>query len=96
MLVFICNAGDVMSSNHVEETPDTVLPYDDVITGTMDDFSERVIYVDGIGYRFCNAVKIFNPRNRLIQKENIEAAIEVKVFVNKGCARKIKVLQFAQ
>jgi len=96
MLVFICAASNVMSSDHFEETPDTVLPYDDVITGSMDDFSERVIYVDGIGYSFCDSVKIFNPRNRLIRKENIEAAIEVKVFVNKGCARKIKVLQFAQ
>jgi hypothetical protein len=96
MLVFTFAANNVMSSEYAEETPDTVLSYDDVITGNMDDFSERLIYVDGIGYRFCDKVKIFNPGNRLIQLENIEAATEVKVFVNKGCVRKIKVLQFAQ
>jgi hypothetical protein len=96
MLISIFAAGNVMSSENAEETADTVLPYDDVITGKMDDFSERLIYVDGFGYRFCDNVKIFNPRNRLIQLENIEAAVEVKVFVNKGCIRKIKVLQYAQ
>jgi hypothetical protein len=96
MLVFVFAAGNVLSSDNAEETPDTVLPYDDVITGKMDDFSERLIYVDGFGYRFCDTVKIFNPANRMIQLENIEAATEVKVFSNKGCIRKIKVLQFAQ
>ncbi|KPJ97542.1 MAG: hypothetical protein AMK71_13170 [Nitrospira bacterium SG8_35_4] len=96
MLVVIFAPGIVMSSDYAEETPDTVLPYDDVITGTMDDFSERLIYVDGIGYRLCDTVKIFNPRNRMIKLENMEAAIDIKVFVNKGCIRKIKVLQYAQ
>lgn len=95
MLVFI-SANTLMGSEYVEETPDAVLPYDDVITGKMDDFSERLIYIDGFGYRFCDNVKIFNPRNRLIQLENIEAAVEVKVFSNKGCVRKMKVLRFAQ
>jgi hypothetical protein len=96
MIVFIFAPDIAMSSNYGEETADTVLPYDDVITGTMDDFSARLIYVDGIGHRFCDNVMIFDPRNRLIQLENIEAAIDVKVFVNKGCVRKMKVLRFAQ
>ena len=96
MLTVTFAAGNAMSSEYAEETADTVLPYDDVMTGTMDDFSERLIYVDGIGYRYCDTVKIFNPRNMMISRENIEAAIDVKVFVNKGCVRKIKVLRFAQ
>lgn len=95
MLVFIC-AANAGKSEYSEETSDIVLPHDNVISGTMDDFSERVIYVDGIGYRFCDSVKVFNPRNKLIQIEDIEAAVEVKVFNNKGCIRKMKVLRFAQ
>jgi hypothetical protein len=96
MLILMCAVSTVVGSEYREETSDTVLPHDDVITGTMDDFSERVIYVDGIGYRFCKSVKVFNPRNRMIHLENIEAATEVKVFSNRGCIRKIKVLQYAQ
>jgi hypothetical protein len=96
MLVLTCAVNTVMSFEYGEETSDTVLPHDNVITGTMDDFSERVIYVDGIGHRFCESVKVFNPQNRMIQLENIEAAREVKVFSNRGCIRKIKVLHFAQ
>jgi hypothetical protein len=96
LLIFTYAGNTATGAEYVEETSDTVLPYDDVISGTMDDFSERVIYVDGIGYRFCDSVKVFNPRNKLIQIEDIEAAVEVKVFSNKGCIRKMKVLRFAQ
>lgn len=96
MLIPMFASSSEAGSEYAEETADTVIPYDDVITGKMDDFSERLIYVDGIGYRFCDSVKIFNPANRLIPIEGVDAAIDVKVFSNKGCIRKVKILRFAQ
>jgi len=96
MLVTMFAAGSGMSSDYAEETPDTVLPDDQVISGTMDDFSEHLIYVDGIGYRFCDRIKVFNPRNKMITVENLEAAVEVKLFNSNGCVRKLKVVRYAQ
>lgn len=89
-------AGEVRGSENIEESADTVLPYDDVLTGMMGDVTNRLIYVDGLGYRICKEIKIFTPGNILIPLENIEGAGQVKIFKNKGCVRKIKVLQFAQ
>ncbi len=89
-------AGEARSSDKIEDAADTVLPYDDVIRGEMDEMTNRVIYVDGMGHRLCKEVKLFTPINILIPLENIEGAEQVKIFKNKGCVRKIKVLHFAQ
>ena len=89
-------AGEVRGSEDIEESADLVLPFDDVLTGKMGDVTNRLIYVDGLGYRLCKEIKIFTPGNILIPLENIEDAGQVKIFTNKGCVRKIKVLQFAQ
>ena len=89
-------AGEVRGSDNVEESADTVLQYDDVLTGKMGDVTNRLIYVDGLGYRLCKEIKIFTPGNILIPLENIEGAGQIQIFKNKGCVRKIKVMQFAQ
>ncbi len=88
--------GEARGSENIEEGADTVLPYDDVITGAMDEMTKRLIYVDGLGYRLCKEIIIFTPINTIMPSENIEGAEEVKIFKNKGCVRKIKVLHFAQ
>jgi hypothetical protein len=62
----------------------------------MGDVTNRLIYVDGLGHRLCKKIKIFTPGNIIIPLEDIEGAGQVKLFKNKGCVRKIKVLQFAQ
>ena len=89
-------AGEVSGSENIEEGADTVLPYDDVLTGMMGDVTTRLIYVDGLGYRICKETKIFTPGNTLIPLEDVEGAEQVKIFTNKGCVRKIKILHFAQ
>lgn len=89
-------AGEVRGSENIEESADTVLPYDDVLTGMMGDVTKRLIYVDGLGYRLCKEIKIFTPFNTLMLLENIEGAEKIKIFSNNGCVRKIKVLHFAQ
>ncbi len=89
-------AGEARSSEKIEEGADTVLPYDDVLTGIMGDVTNRLIYVDGLGYRLCEEIKIFTPFNTLMLLENIEGAEKIKIFSNNGCVRKIKVLHFAQ
>ena len=89
-------AGEVRGSENIEENADTVLPYDDVLTGMMGDVTNRLIYVDGLGYRVCKEIKIFTPSNKIMPLEDIEGAEQVKIFTNKGCIRKIKVLHFAQ
>jgi hypothetical protein len=89
-------AGEVRGSEDIEESADLVLPYDDVLTGKMGDVTNRLIYVDGLGYRLCKEIKIFTPGNILIPLENIEGAGQIQIFKNKGCVRKIKVMQFAQ
>ena len=89
-------AGEVRGSEDIEESADTVLPYDDVLTGMMGDVTNRLIYVDGMGYRICKEIKIFTPSNTLMPLEDVEGAEQVKIFTNKGCVRKIKILHFAQ
>ena len=84
------------SSKKIEDGGDNVLPFDDVITGTMDEMKNRLIYVDGMGHRLCKEIQLFTPLNVHIPLENIEGAEQVKIFKNKGCVRKIKVLYFAQ
>ena len=96
LLAVSLTAGEVRGSENIEESADTVLPYDDVLTGMMGDVTNRLIYVDGIGYRICKEIKIFTPSNKLMPLEDIEGAEQVKIFTNKGCVRKIKILHFAQ
>ena len=96
LLAVSLTAGEVRGSEDIEESADLVLPYDDVLTGKMGDVTNRLIYVDGLWHRLCKKIKIFTPGNIIIPLEDIEGAGQVKLFKNKGCVRKIKVLQFAQ
>ena len=90
------NSGNNIYAQEIEETADTVLASDDIITGKMKEFSENGIVVDRIRYSFCKGVNIFTPRGRLIPLKDIGAAEEVKLFRNNGCVRKVKVIRFAQ
>ncbi len=94
--VFAMTAGIAVSADNFEESADTILPHDEVTTGKVDDYSDRLIYVDGFGYRLCDNVKIFNTVNKIITMEDFNAVVEVKVFSSNGCARKIKILRFAE
>ena len=91
-VVFITSASTI----DYEETANTVLDSDEVITGIMDEFSKKMIIVDGIRYSLCKDVMAFNTAKMLIHLKNIEAAVEVKLFRNKGCVRKILVLKYAE
>jgi hypothetical protein len=84
------------ASESIEEKPDTVLSSDHAITGEFNEFSKNYIVVESIRYSLCKNVKVFTPQNRMIPISDIDAAEEVKLFSNKGCVRKIKVLRFAQ
>jgi hypothetical protein len=89
-------AKDVMSANNAEEGVNVKRYSDYVITGQMNEYSSTYIVVDDRRYRLCKNVMVFNTRNILISLEDIDAAKEVKLFENKGCVRKMKVLRFAQ
>lgn len=91
-VVFITSA----SAIDYEETANTVLDSDEVITGIMDEFSKKMIIVDGIRYSLCKDVLAYNTAKMLIHLKNIKAAVEVKLFRNKGCVRKILVLRYAE
>ena len=94
--VLVMAAGEVMSAEHSEESADTVMPDDEVITGMVSDYSDRLVYVDGLGYRLCKNVKIYNTVNKIITMEEFNEVKEVKVFRSNGCVRKIKILRFAE
>lgn len=84
------------SASAIEEGQDTVFAFDDVISGKFKEYANRTIYIDGLGYKLCKNVKIFNPVNMIISDSDIEGAVEVKLFQNNGCIRKIKILRYAE
>jgi len=94
--IFLLASPGTASAEEIEEAPNMIMPDDNVITGPMSEYSNIWIIVNDIRYPLCKNVKVFNPRNRLMNYKNIDAALEVKLFENKNCVRKIKVLRFAQ
>ncbi len=86
----------VLSSDEYLEGADTDISYDNVITGTMDAFSQSMIIVDGARHSLCKDVMVFNMANILIKLNDIEAALQVKLFQKSGCVSKINVLTFGQ
>jgi len=101
LIIFITLASmsvsnDAAFAKDIEEDANMVMPYDDVITGKMSESSNNSIIVDYVRYTFCKNVKVFGPRDNLVDTKDMEAAIEVRLFINKNCVRKIKVLSFAQ
>lgn len=95
-LLMIFAANESAYSEDIEEDATMVLPYDSIITGKMDEFSKRSIIVDYVRYSLCKKVRVFGTRNKLIALRDLDAAQEVKLFRNRRCIRKIKVLRFAQ
>ena len=82
-------------SDQYEDTAHTVLDSDDVIIMEMDEFTESAIIVDGARYSFCNNFKVYNTADILMPLNDLEAALEVKLFIDDWCVRKITVLRFA-
>lgn len=83
------------ASAEYEETSQSTLDSDDITTGIMDEFSKSMIIVDGTRHSLCKDVMVFNNAGKLIHLKDIEAALMVKLYRNKGCVRKINVLNFA-
>lgn len=94
--IFMFSSLNIVSAEEIEEAPNMVMPDDNIITGEMTDYSGSFIVVDYTRYRLCKKMKVYNPKNRLMNYKDIDAAIEVKLFESKGCVRKIKVLSLAQ
>ncbi|MBC8412920.1 MAG: hypothetical protein ISR96_10390 [Nitrospira sp.] len=92
MLILTAN----VFAQDIEEEADTILPGDTVYTGLTDSASNNSIVIDGIRFRFCSDLKVFNVQNRLIVHDSLKEVVEAKLFNNTGCARKIKVLRFAE
>ena len=84
-----------LSSDEYEKSAHGTLVSDKITTGLMDEFSRRMIVVDGVKYSLCKDVMVYNNAGVLILLKDIEAALEVKLFRNSGCVRKINVLSFA-
>ncbi len=87
---------DIVYAEEFEETADMTIPSDYIVAGKMNKYSAKSISVNNSRYSLCREVMIFTPRNTMIPLKDIEAAEEVKLFQNKGCVRKIKVIRFAQ
>ena len=92
----VLTAHNVMSSTDIEEEADMVKKSDNIISGKMIKFSKNMIVVDNIGHSLCKDVKVFTPRNHLRSLKDLEGAEEVRLFQNRRCIRKIKVLRFAE
>lgn len=90
-------AADVKGKDY-EETAHTVLDSDEIITGIMDNFSKRAINVDGRRYSFCKDIMVYNTSGKLIPFDvrDLEATLEVKLFSDKTCIRKIVILRYAE
>ena len=92
--IFISN--DSAFAKDIEEDANMTMPYDSVITGKMSENTNNSIIVDYVRYTFCKNVRVFGPRNNLVDIKDMGAATEVRLFINKNCVRKIKILNFAQ
>lgn len=99
MLFFILltNAAVIATDfDEMEETAEMIMERDSIITGKMTDFSKSAITVDNSSRRLCDGLKIFSPNNHIIPIKDIKGAEDVKLFVNRGCVRKIVVLRFGR
>jgi len=80
--------------DEMEETAEMIMERDSIIAGKMTDFSRSAIVVDNSSKRLCDEVKIFSPNNHIIQIKDLKGAEDVKLFINRGCVRKIVILRF--
>ena len=101
LAIFILSASmsvsnDAVFAKDIEEDANMTMPYDSVVTGKMSESTNNSIIVDHVRYTFCKNVRAFGPRDNLVDIKDMGAAIEVRLFINKNCVRKIKVLSFAQ
>lgn len=87
--------GIVISSQEIEEDAEMTMPFDNVVIGDMDNYFRDLIIVDDVRYGFCAKFNIFSPTNSLMALKDIGPAEKVKLFINGGCVRKVKVLRFA-
>ncbi len=97
LLLFIFQIAPITAGSFesIEEEADTSRPSDSIVIGDMDSYSTSSIIVDNFRYSFCKKFVIYSPLNSRINLNDIDAAEKVKLFVNDGCVRKVKVLRFA-
>lgn len=95
-VLLICTVSDISTAAEIEEEADTVMYSDYIITGEMNGYTKNSIKVDDVTYSFCDKIIIFTPKNQRIPLRDIDAAEEVKLFENRKCVRKIKVLRFGE
>jgi len=96
LLISILISNDAAFARDIEEDASMTMPNDSVITGRMSESTNNSIIVDYVRYTFCKNVRAFGPRDNLVDIKDMGAATEVRLFINKNCVRKIKVLSFAQ
>ena len=97
LFIFTVSTSEVISSEkEIEETADMKLGMDIIIEGEMNEYSKSHIFVDNTRYSFCSRVKVYTPGSKLTTLDSLNIALKVKLFVNKKCVRKIKVLRFAE
>ncbi len=95
--LFTAASGSNLYAEEFEETADTKLYSDSIVTGNMDNYSKRSITVNNSRYDFCSDVIVFTPTDTRISIDDIDAAVTVKLFLKKySCVRKINVLRFAE
>ena len=96
-VLFTATSGSIAYSEEIEETADTKFYSDSIVTGNMDDYSNRSITVNNSRYDFCRNVIVFSPIDTRMSIDEIDAAVTVKLFLkNYKCVRKINVLRFAE
>lgn len=88
--------GPAISAEEIEEDADYVRSSDEVVSGKMTKYSKRAVEVEKINYSLCESVRVFGPKNNMLSLEDIDAAKEVRLFINYRCVRKIKVLRFGE
>ncbi len=96
-LLFIFQIAPITAGSFesIEEKADTSRPSDSIVIGDMDSYSNSSIILDNFRYSFCRQFVVYSPLNSRLNLNDIDAAVKVKLFINDGCVRKIKVLRFA-
>jgi len=94
--IFTAGTSVVVLAEEIEETSEITLYNDTTLIGKMNDFSRRSIIVDDIRYTLCDNIIIFSPHDTRVSINDMDAAKEVRLFINDNCVRKINVMRFAE
>ncbi len=97
-VLILLMAGNALSAPPIEEDADMVFSSDRLVTGEMNSYSEGQIVVNTTRYALCGDVKLFNSAHQTVRPDNLDTALDVKLFIDgsRGCVRKIKVLKYGE